>query len=95
MYVETFEIKDAKTLQGKHLSRSIGRLSGKGRKIFFAIENSKITRIVITNSKIHILRSFLNIKVARDALCSLILGSPTGKVYSKLREVTTRMAEKF
>ena len=29
----------------------------------------------------------------RDALCSLILGSPAGKVYSKLRSVCSRGPE--
>merc|ERR1712230_263029 len=67
----------------------------KDGKTRFTIENTSKTRIVLADQKIHILGTFQSIKIARDAICALILGSPPGKVYNGLRTVAARQRQRF
>ena len=96
IFIDAFEVKDVRAnLQGDNLSRCIGRMSGSHGKTKFTIENVTRTRIVIADTHVHILGTTTNTRVARDALCDLIRGSPAAKVYTRIRSVMNRVNDQF
>lgn len=76
-------------------------------KTKFAIENATRCRIVLADQtydsfcrcflyfRIHIMGSYANIAIARNAICNLIMGSPPSKVYNQMKQVAARQRERF
>ena len=62
-------------------------------ELFLLIKRMKdIFGVIIS---IHILGSYANIAVARNAICNLIMGSPPNKVYNQMKQVAARQRERF
>lgn len=84
-----------KLFHGEQMPRAIGRLAGHGGKTKYTIENATKTRIVIADTRIHILGSYNNIRIAKDALVRLVIGSPPGKIYTQMKNVAARQKQRF
>lgn len=96
IYLESFEVKDVRAgLHGDNLSRCVGRMSGSHGKTKFTLENVARVRLVIADTHIHIMGATQNVRVARDAICDLIRGSPAAKVYNRVRTVMNRVNDTF
>ena len=96
IYLESFEVKDVRAgLHGDNLSRCIGRMSGSHGKTKHTLENVARVRLVIADTHIHMMGATQNIRVARDAICDLIRGSPAAKVYNRVRTVMNRVNDTF
>merc|ERR1719295_202220 len=97
IYLETFDIREIKFFNKKadHWMRAIGRIAGQYGKIKYSIENATNSRIIVFGFKVHILGSFSSIRLARNSISRLVIGSAPGNVYAKLRTVSSRLKHRF
>jgi len=86
IYVDTFDVKDVRqTLKSDHVGRAVGRMAGHNGKTRYMLENATKTRIIIADTRVHILGAYENVRICKRSLCALILGSPIGKVTGNLK----------
>lgn len=90
LYLDSFEVRDVRTLRGDHFSRAVGRMAGTGGRIKHAVENATQTRIVVADTRVHLLGTVAGLKLAREALSALILGRPPARVQAQLRQLGAR-----
>jgi RNA-binding protein PNO1 len=95
LYIDSFHMREVKILSGEELSRAVGRVAGHNGKTKFTIENATKTRVVLADGSVHILGSYKNIRYAKDAIVALVIGSPPGKIYTKMRNVAARTKMRF
>nr|XP_027200354.1 RNA-binding protein pno1-like [Dermatophagoides pteronyssinus] len=95
IYLQSFKVTDVKNLKRDHLKRAIARIVGTKGRTKNSIQHSTKTRLLIADKTIHLLGSHENIALARDSICSLILGAEPSKVHTHLSVVNRIMKEKI
>ncbi|CAD25985.1 similarity to HYPOTHETICAL PROTEIN Y443_METJA [Encephalitozoon cuniculi GB-M1] len=95
VFLDRFEISEVKTLRGLHIERAVGRIIGREGKTRDAIEEFSRSKIIVQGQTIHLLGTVENTRIARDAICRLIMGSQPGSIFNRLRIINSRLKEKY
>ncbi|KAK1349517.1 hypothetical protein CWI38_0387p0030 [Hamiltosporidium tvaerminnensis] len=94
IYYDSFNFSEVKTLKNEHLPRAIGRVVGREGKTKKAIELATKTKILVMDSNVHIIGRSEGIEIAKDSICRLIMGSQPGKIYNRLRIISSKLKDK-
>lgn len=94
VFLDHFEMSEVKTLRNFHVERAIGRIIGREGKTKDAIENFSRSRVIVREQSIHLLGSVENTRIAKDAICRLIMGSQPGSIFNRLRIINSKLKEK-
>ncbi|KAM0671735.1 putative RNA-binding protein [Ordospora colligata] len=95
VFLDHLEISEVKTLRGIHAERAIGRIIGREGKTKGAIEEFSKAKVLVKDQNVHILGVVEDIRIAKDAVCRLIMGSKPGSVFNRLRIINSRLKEKY
>ncbi|KAG0439027.1 Pre-rRNA-processing protein PNO1 [Dictyocoela muelleri] len=88
--VVSFRISDVKKLPRNGLERAIGRIIGTDGKMKSTIENTTRCKLIVFDDEISILGTPDNTKMARDAVCRLIMGSKPNSISNRLKILSSK-----
>lgn len=94
VFIDSFGVNEVKTLRNAHFDRAIGRIVGREGKTKGAIEHFAKCRLVIRDGKVFFLGEVENVRIAKDAVSRLIMGSKPGSIFNRLRIISTRIKDR-
>lgn len=94
VFLDHFDISEVKTLRNLHVERAIGRIIGREGKTRDAIEDFSRSRVVVREQRIHFLGSVESTRIAKDAVCRLIMGAKPGSIFNRLRMINSKLKDK-
>lgn len=95
VFLDNFNIHEVKILKNLHIERAIGRMIGRDGKTKTTIESLSRCKSLIKDSEVYLLGPTENTRIARDSYCRLIMGSQPGTIYTRLRNIRTKIKDSY
>lgn len=88
--VTSFRVSDVKKLPRSGLERAIGRIIGTDGKMKATIESTTRCKVIVLDDEISIFGTPENARMARDAVCRLIMGSKPNSISNRLKVLSSK-----